>query len=478
MSVVAGSLILMTTVFGSDSAQLTALDAVMTRAEALEREARRIEAERLRVFADAVDVALAEIADLRVTAAPAQGSRDDRSERAREAARSELAYRAVRAELATVFRLGETAVERKMDHAYRLAHHYSDVFDALLDGRLGEQHTRVVVEAGLVIGGDDSFECAERRLAYEQAVLPFACEETPNRLRPIAARLAEQFAEIPFDARHEQAKSRRRVFVVDGDDGMSDLVAHLPAVEAHAIHERLTAMAREVERCEAVPDRGPDTATSAGTEPVRRRCDEIRADLLSDLLLSNIPTTTGECADTGLGGVRARLQVIVTDDSLFAGGEGGAASHRAAPAELSGVGPLDAATARRLARAADHWELIRCEPSTGEVVSVNRYRPSAQMRRLLGVRDEHCRFPGCRAPIWRCDLDHTIDAAKGGATATDNLAHLCRGHHMLKHHGGWRAEQEPGGVLRWLSPSGRVYRDRPASRVRFAKIRTTARYRE
>ncbi len=467
----------MTTVFGSDSAQLTALDAVMTRAEALERDARRIEAERLRVFADAVDVALAEIADLRGTAAPAQGSRDDRSERAREAARSELAYRTVRAELAAVFRLGETTVERKMDHAYRLAHHHSDVFDALLDGRLGEQHTRVVVEAGLVIGGD-SFESAERRAAYARAVLPFACEETPNRLRPIAKRLAERLAEIPLDERHEQAKSHRRVFIVDGDDGMSDLVAHLPAVEAHAIHERITAMAREVERGETAEDRGAGTATNAGTEPVRRRRDEIRADLLSDMLLSNTPTTAGECADTGLGSVRARLQVIVTDESLFAGGEGGAASPPAAHAELSGAGPLDGATARRLARAADHWELLRCEPSTGAVVSVDRYRPSAQMRRLLGVRDEHCRFPGCRAPIWRCDLDHTIDAAKGGATATDNLAHLCRGHHMLKHHGGWQARQEPGGVLRWLSPSGRVYRDRPVSRVRFAKIRTTGRYRE
>lgn len=468
----------MTTVFGSESAQLTALDAVMTRAEALERDARRIEAERLRVFADAVDVALAEIADQRATGATAQRDRDDRDDRAREAVRSELAYRAVRAELAAVFRLSEATVERKMDHAHRLTHHYSDVFDALLDGQLGEQHTRVVVEAGLVIGGDDSFECAERRFAYEQAVLPFACEETPNRLRPIAVRLAEQFAEIPLDERHEQAKSHRRVFVVDGDDGMSDLVAHLPAVEAHAIHERLTAMAREVERGETTEDRGAGTATNAGTEPVRRRRDEIRADLLSDLLLSNTPTTAGERADTGLGRVRARLQVIVTDESLFAGGEGGAASPPAAHAELSGAGPLDGATARRLARAADHWELLRCEPSTGAVVSVDRYRPSAQMRRLLGVRDEHCRFPGCRAPIWRCDLDHTIDAAKGGATATDNLAHLCRGHHMLKHHGGWQARQEPGGVLRWLSPSGRVYRDRPASRVRFAKIRTTGRYRE
>ncbi|MBN9155445.1 MAG: HNH endonuclease, partial [Microbacterium sp.] len=82
-------------------------------------------------------------------------------------------------------------------------------------------------------------------------------------------------------------------------------------------------------------------------------------------------------------------------------------------------------------------------------------------------RDKHCRFPGCRQPTWRCDIDHTKDAAHGGETRICNLAHLCRRHHILKHHTPWRVRQLPDGVLEWTSPTGRIYRDIPTPPVTF-----------
>ena len=72
-------------------------------------------------------------------------------------------------------------------------------------------------------------------------------------------------------------------------------------------------------------------------------------------------------------------------------------------------------------------------PVTGAVLAVDRYRPTKDLERALRVRDEHCRFPGCRQPFWRCDVDHSHDAARGGETSERNLAHLCRRHHTLKH---------------------------------------------
>lgn len=48
-----------------------------------------------------------------------------------------------------------------------------------------------------------------------------------------------------------------------------------------------------------------------------------------------------------------------------------------------------------------------------------------------------------------------------------NLAHLCRRHHILKHHTAWRVRQLSDGVLEWTSPTGRVYRDIPTSSVTF-----------
>jgi hypothetical protein len=83
------------------------------------------------------------------------------------------------------------------------------------------------------------------------------------------------------------------------------------------------------------------------------------------------------------------------------------------------------------------------------------------------VRDEHCRFPGCRIPTRRCDIDHTIAAEHDGPTELTNLAHLCRRHHTLKHHSAWRVRQTPDGVLHWTSPTGRSYPDLPARTLTF-----------
>ena len=106
-------------------------------------------------------------------------------------------------------------------------------------------------------------------------------------------------------------------------------------------------------------------------------------------------------------------------------------------------------------------------PVTGTVLAVDRYRPSDHLKRVLRVRDEHCRFPGCRMPTRRCDIDHTIAAEHDGPTELGNLAHLCRRHHTLKHHSAWRVRQSPDGVLHWTSPTGRSYPDHPARTLAF-----------
>ncbi|MBO0981671.1 HNH endonuclease signature motif containing protein, partial [Microbacterium sp. SD291] len=100
-------------------------------------------------------------------------------------------------------------------------------------------------------------------------------------------------------------------------------------------------------------------------------------------------------------------------------------------------------------------------PITGALLAVDRYRPSAHLRRLLRARDQRCRFPTCGYPAAGCDLDHTHDAAHGGPTKDTNLGDLCRRHHVLKHHSPWNVEQVEAGVFAWTSPTGRVYVDRP-----------------
>ncbi|MBP2368907.1 DUF222 domain-containing protein [Pseudonocardia parietis] len=83
--------------------------------------------------------------------------------------------------------------------------------------------------------------------------------------------------------------------------------------------------------------------------------------------------------------------------------------------------------------------------------------PSAPLRRHTEVRDRTCVHPGCRTSARRCDQDHTINHGHGGTTTHDDLAPLCRHHHMLKTKGGWRLEQPEPGHFIWISPLGRHY---------------------
>lgn len=139
-------------------------------------------------------------------------------------------------------------------------------------------------------------------------------------------------------------------------------------------------------------------------------------------------------------------------------------------AQVVGGGMLDAATARKLVAAAPSLRRLLTDRDTGVVLDVSRttYAVPADLTAFLRLRDETCRFPGCRRRAERCDIDHVEAWAEGGTTRAPNLAHLCRHHHRLKHETGWSVEVvEPkardaraatGGeqVLRWRSPGGHL----------------------
>lgn len=67
----------------------------------------------------------------------------------------------------------------------------------------------------------------------------------------------------------------------------------------------------------------------------------------------------------------------------------------------------------------------------------------------------------------RCDADHSLAAAEGGETSLNNLALLCRRHHVMKHAAAWSITHQGHGVLEWTSPSGRTYVDTPTPTLRF-----------
>ncbi|NLA08714.1 MAG: DUF222 domain-containing protein, partial [Microbacteriaceae bacterium] len=266
------------------------------------------------------------------------------------------------------------------------------------------------------------------------------------------------------------------VWVTELPDGMSELLAIIPTVGANGIMDRLNQFVEHTEGAgvrrgggagagagagkDADADADADAAgAAAGVDavPDARTWDQRRADAFGDLCLTGDPAA--HVGPAGIGSIRARVQLQVPVLSLL--GRGGS------PATLTGMAPVDADTARQLAGTAPGWDRVLTHPITGAVLAVDRYTPSVELKRTLRVRDQRCRFPGCRQPAHRTDLDHTIDFALGGQTREDNLAHLCRRHHTLKHATAWSVVQKPGGILEWTSPTGHVYPDTPTSSVMF-----------
>ena len=168
-----------------------------------------------------------------------------------------------------------------------------------------------------------------------------------------------------------------------------------------------------------------------------------------------------------LRGVQPTVAVTVPVMTLLGHGD--------EPGHLEGYGPVDADTAREIAARAPSFTRILTHPETAVVLSVGRqrYTVPADLKAWLRLRDETCRFPGCSRRAARCDIDHVAPWQLGGGTDHDNLIHLCRHHHRLKHETGWSvASADSGGettgvfarpeAVTWTSPAGRRYVDHPA----------------
>jgi hypothetical protein len=89
------------------------------------------------------------------------------------------------------------------------------------------------------------------------------------------------------------------------------------------------------------------------------------------------------------------------------------------------------------------------------------YAVPDRLRERIVLRDRTCVFPWCTRGARSCDADHITAHADGGPTCECNLAPLCRHHHRLKTHAGWRYTPIEPAVYLWSEPHGQQFlRDR------------------
>ena len=365
--------------------------------------------------------------------------------------RREMASRSIIAELATALRVPERTMQRQVSEAWALSTELPTTLRAMRIGDVSLQHARVIIEETADLGDEPRLRAQlDERLAVE------AGTTTAATLRRRARALREELQIETLAERHRAARAQRRIELEPARDGMSWLHALLPAADASLIKDRLDGIAQG-----AVEDDRLAESMQTPSQKLRAdqlRIEQLRADATRDLLLYG--TLPAENAFAGAAeSIRATVHVTVPVLTLI--GESDEAG------VLDGYGPIDADTARRLAASAPSFVRLLTHPVSGTVLDVDRttYRPPADLKRWLQVRDGTCRFPGCNRRAARCEIDHSVDWQDEGCTAFDNLAHLCALHHHLKHETSWSVRHHAGGVLEWTSPAGRTHVSHPGRRV-------------
>jgi hypothetical protein len=315
--------------------------------------------------------------------------------------------------------LSRAAAHARVDLATALSQRLPETLAALHAGRIDLPRARVIVEQTELLD-------AAAAAAVQHRVLAAAPRRTVGQLRAACTRAVLAVDPDNAQRRHEAAKARRRVEHYAHPDGMGALWASLTADEATAAYARLDTLART----------GPADA---------RGIDARRADALVDLLCGRDDGTQVPPVTTTVGVTMSAATLAGLADE---------------PGHLDGHGPVPAAMARDLAAAARRWRGMLIDEH-GHLTDVTEaYRPRLLLQEFIRARDVTCRFPGCRQPAARCDLDHTRPHGKGGRTCRCNLGPFCRHHHRLKHESDWVVVQPEPGTFVFTSPTGRTYSSR------------------
>jgi hypothetical protein len=331
-----------------------------------------------------------------------------------------------REDVAAALRMSGSSAQMRIDVARTLVNHLPNTCSALATGEISPAHATVIARetASAIREGLSPLaliHIEERALAHAEFHTP---AQVANNVRTTLARIAPE----EFENSVAQARDTRRISCYRESDGISTIVAILPAEDAQIVMSAIESFVLQEDHDE-------------------RNMDMKRADALTTLATWALAQSNKEIRPH-----RRPITINVTVDlpTLMGLAEN--------PGQLAGYGAIPSSLARSLA-ADGKWRRFITEPATGALLDYGRdsYEPPQPLVDFLLARDRTCRFPGCRAPARFADLDHAQSWESGGITSAENLGALCRRHHRLKTHGGWKLESRSDGACLWTSPAGKSY---------------------
>jgi hypothetical protein len=264
----------------------------------------------------------------------------------------------------------------------------------------------------------------------QQALLQAAERQTLGELRETCDRVKRQADSQKDEAeRYESIRRRRYLKDFTESDGAVRFDTRVCPDDGAKLKAELMRRARRI-------------AAVARSEGRRERFECYMADALMELLEAS---ASGNGSGQGSG---SGPEVHVTVDAR-ALRRGYAKADETC--EIAGVGQVDVATATKLLGEGWLSILVKKGVDITTVASAGRSVP-ADVERALRQRDKKCCVPHCGVtePLER---DHRVLAfTDGGPTSLENLALLCKWHHYLRTHRGWRLEGKPGD-WEWVGPA-------------------------
>lgn len=333
---------------------------------------------------------------------------------------------AEREDVATALRLSANTAQSRIDTARVLTNHLPATCQALAVGDISPSHATLIaretseaIKRG--ISTEDLIHIENRALAHAEFHTP---AQVGRKIRTLIAQISPE----TFEESVAIARDTRSVHMYPESDGMATVIALLPAEDAQTV---MLAINTLVETQSSLAD--------------SRSMDMKRADALAAICGDILARISDKHQPH-----RRPVTINITMDLPTALGMADN------PAELAGYGPIPASVARTLSADAK-WRRFITDPLTGNLLDYGRetYVPPQPLVDFLTARDRICRFPGCSQPSRISDIDHAIPWEEGGPTSPTNLGLLCRRHHRMKTHNGWKLLSHEDGSCTWTSPAGK-----------------------
>ncbi len=329
-------------------------------------------------------------------------------------------------EITRRFRLAARICPRRSLTGETLQPELPELAAAVEAGAIGDDHIRAVCRGVDMLPACVSPVDAE---AAERTLVKHADKVDAGIVVKLGQRIADYLNPDGLFSDEDRARRRGLHLGAQGPDGMSRLSGFLDP-EARAYFEAVDAAVR--------PGRHqPDDADSRDDRTPAQRCH--------DALKLGLETAI---ASGDLGVHRGHPVTVVVTTTLA---ELTSAANTA-PATTGGGSRLPMRDLIRMAANAIHYLAVFDDHTERPLYLGRQKRIATQDQRLIcHARDRGCSRPNCLESGYRCEVHHSDDWARGGATDADKLYFLCGHDHGVVSRGEARTIVTKDGRLGWTN---------------------------